>query len=298
MASRDPMPLRDCALLVLIALMWGSSNIAAKLVIDEMPPVFSAAVRFVITTILLFRFLPIAPNRIKAIVPLALAAGPCHFALLYTGFHMATAVGPMTVGGQLWVAFATILSVVFLGDRPGWLHWLGLILAFTGAAVIGIEPSLAHDLDAFAVVIGSAFFWGLSAFLARRAGDLPGLQVQAWMALLAVPLLLGLSFLTEAGQWQSLKQATLQTWGLIFYVTIGAGIVGNVLMFQMVRKYEVSRTTPLLLLTPVFTEIFGFLVRNEHVTLKIALGTLLTIFGVLVLTVKIPGRQRLPLSAS
>jgi O-acetylserine/cysteine efflux transporter len=291
MSQKQSMPMVDVGLLVLVAMMWGSSNIGAKLVTDEMPPVFSAAVRFFITLILLHRYLPIARARLPVMVPLALASGPFHFALLYTGFHMASAIGPMTVAGQLWVAFATILSVLFLGERPGLRHWLGLGLAFGGAAVISIEPSLANDLDAFAVIVGSAFFWGLSAFLARKAGDLPGLQVQAWMALLAAPLLLVLSFATETGQWDSLKNASLQTWALIFYVTIAAGIIGNVLMFQLVRKYEVSRTTPMLLLTPVFTEIFGFLLRDEQMTAKIAAGTLMTIIGVLVLTVSLPRRK-------
>jgi O-acetylserine/cysteine efflux transporter len=298
MTEKQAMPLGDIGLLMLIAIMWGSSNIGAKLITDEMPPVFSAAVRFFITLVLLHRYLPIERTRIRTMVPLALASGPFHFAFLYTGFHMASAIGPMTVAGQLWVVFATLLSVIFLGERPGMRHWLGLGLALAGATLIGIEPSLANDLDAFAVIVGSAFFWGLSTFLARKAGDLPGLQIQAWMALLAAPLLLAFSLVTETAQWESLKNASLQTWGLIFYVTIAAGIVGNVLMFQLVRKYEVSRTTPVLLLTPVFTEIFGFLLRNEQMTLKIAGGTLLTIIGVLVLTIKFSQRKPAAISAA
>lgn len=285
-APKSTMPLGDAGLLILVALLWASNNIAAKVIMDGMPPIFSAGLRFAITSVVLIPFLRIPRQQVIAIVRIALIAGPIHFGLLYTSFHLARAVGPITVILQLWVAFATIMSVVFLKERFGMRHLIGLILAFAGPAVIGLDPQMIHDLDAILVACLTALAWALATFLTRRAGNLSGVSLQAWLSILAFPLLLLYSSLTETGQIASLLSTSWKMWGLILYGAVVAGVMGNVIMFSMVSKYEVSRTTPLLLLTPVFTEIIGILVRDEIMTQRIALGTALTVAGVIILTVR------------
>jgi O-acetylserine/cysteine efflux transporter len=289
--AKTAMPLGDAGLLILTAFLWASNNIAAKLIIDDMPPVFSAGLRFAITSLVLLPFLRIPGDQVKSMLGVALTSGPIHFGLLYTSFHLATAIGPITVVLQIWVAFATILSVAFLGERFGIRHLGGLVLAFAGPAIIGFDPAMRHDLAAILVACLTALAWGTSTVLARRAGNLSGIAVQAWMAMLAWPLLLAYSAATETGQMVSLQQADWKTWSLILYGALLAGIFGNVIMFSMVRKYEVSRTTPLLLLTPVFTEILGILVRDEIMTSRIALGTALTVAGVFILTLRAVTRK-------
>ncbi len=289
--AKSTMPLGDAGLLMLTALLWASNNIAAKLVIDDIPPLFAAGIRFAITAAVLLPFLRIPKSQIKPMMAIAITSGPIHFGLLYTSFHLATAIGPITVILQLWVAFATIMSVVFLKERFGGRHLAGLVLAFAGPAVIGLDPAMTHDLTAIFVACLTALAWALSTVLARRAGNLSGMSIQAWMAMFAWPALLLYSAATETGQGPAIAAADWKMWSLIIYGAVIAGIFGNVIMFRMVRKYEVSRTTPLLLLTPVFTEIIGILVRNEVMTPRIALGTGLTVAGVLILTVRAVYRQ-------
>jgi O-acetylserine/cysteine efflux transporter len=161
---------------------------------------------------------------------------------------------------------------------------LGLLLAFSGIFVIGVEPHILENLDALLVMICAAFCWGVSAFLARRAGDIPGLIVQAWMALLSVVVLLPMSYMLETGQIASTLGASWKLWLLMLHLVFAAGIFGNVMMFQMVQKYQVTQTTPFLLMTPVFAQIFGFLFLGEVITTKIVLGTLITLAGVMALT--------------
>jgi O-acetylserine/cysteine efflux transporter len=278
------MPVKDMLILVLVALSWGSGNAAATIIVHEMPPIWAAAIRFALTGLILVPFLRVPKEKLRTLLPIALASGPIHFGLLYTAFSMTNSVGAMTVGGQLWVAFATILSVVFLKEHLNRAQVLGLLLAFSGIFVIGFEPHILADLDALLVMVCAAFCWGTSAFLARRAGDIPGLTVQAWMALLCVVVLVPMSFLTESRQIASVANSSLKLWLLMFYLVFAAGIFGNVMMFQMVRKYQVTQTTPFLLMTPVFAQICGFLFLGEAITPKIIFGTMITLAGVLALT--------------
>jgi O-acetylserine/cysteine efflux transporter len=278
------MPVKDMLLLLLVALSWGSGNAAATLIVHEMPPIWAAVIRFALTGLVLLPFLRVPKAKLPHLLPIALASGPIHFGLLYTAFSMTNNVGAMTVGGQLWVAFATILSVVFLKEHLNRAQVLGLLLAFSGIFVIGVEPHILADLDALLVMVCAAFCWGTSAFLARRAGDIPGLTVQAWMAILCVAVLLPMSYFTESGQIASTMGASWKLWLLMLHLVFAAGIFGNVMMFQMVRKYQVTQTTPFLLMTPVFAQIFGFLFLGEVITTKIILGTAITLAGVMALT--------------
>ena len=60
------MALRDFALLILMCLVWASNNILSKYVVSglEVPPLFYAAARFAILTIILIPFLRPAPRPI------------------------------------------------------------------------------------------------------------------------------------------------------------------------------------------------------------------------------------------
>jgi drug/metabolite transporter (DMT)-like permease len=93
--AKTAMPLGDAGLLILTAFLWASNNIAAKLIIDDMPPVFSAGLRFAITSLVLLPFLRIPGDQVKSMLGVALTSGPIHFGLLYTSFHLATAIGSL-----------------------------------------------------------------------------------------------------------------------------------------------------------------------------------------------------------
>ncbi len=279
------MPLRDILVLVLIALSWGAGNVAATHIVQDMPPIWAAIIRFFITGMLLLPFLRVPRAQIKNLLAIALFAGPLHFGFLYTAFSMTSHVGAITVGGQLWVAFATLLSVIFLREHLSRQQLGGLALAFAGVLVISFDPQIFREINALLVTICAAFCWGTSAFLARRASDIPGLTVQAWMAMLTWPLLLPYSWLTETGQWHSLGQATLITWTLMLMLVFASGVFGNVMMFQLVRKYPVTQTTPFLLLTPVFTQFLGHEFLNEQISVRTVVGTAITLGGVMVLTI-------------
>jgi O-acetylserine/cysteine efflux transporter len=289
------MPFRDISILILVALSWGAGNVLATILVHDMPPIWAAVIRFFITALLMLPFLRVPAGRFKALLPIALASGPFHFAFLYTAFSMTTSPGALTVGGQLWVAFATLLSVVFLKEHLNRNQILGLILAFSGVLVIGADPHIFANISAFLVMICGALCWGTSAFLARRAGDIPGLTVQAWMAMLTWIVLLPMSLLQENNQISHLIAMSGTAWAMMLFLVFASGIFGNVMMFQMVRKYQVTQTTPFLLLTPVFAQIFGFMLLNENITAKVILGTVLTLCGVLVLT--FANARRAPVAA-
>ena len=57
------------------------------------------------------------------------------------------------------------------------------------------------------------------------------------------------------------------------------------LLFRLVQRYEVSRTTPYLLLTPVISIGLAQLILGHHVTPQVLLGAVVTMAGVVLVAV-------------
>jgi O-acetylserine/cysteine efflux transporter len=108
---------------------------------------------------------------------------------------------------------------------------------------------------------------------------------QAWIALSIVPTMTIASLLFETGQVEAALQAHWIVWTALIFGGLVSSIVANAFLFQLVQKYEVSRTTPYLLLTPVISFTLAALVLHNEITPQILLGAALTIGGVLLVAI-------------
>ena len=102
-------------LLLLICTIWGFNFVAAKVGVGELPPLLFSGLRFAILLAVLIPFLKPAPGRMRDIFIIALFNGALHFGLMFIGVAL-TAASVMAIIVQLNVPFATVLSIVFLGE--------------------------------------------------------------------------------------------------------------------------------------------------------------------------------------
>lgn len=274
----------DLALLLLAAACWGVNNILVKIATQYEPPLIAAAARFLVQSLVLLPFLKVERQLVKPLIVVALLSGPLHFSLLYSGFAAAREVAPMTVILQLWIPISTLLSVVVLKERITPAQLVGMGVAFAGIVVMMAQPGMFAQWQAALMVLCAGTFWAASAVWMRKAGDLPVMPLQLWMALLSWPLLASASWWLEGYAIVRLLAAPWPFWAATVATMITAGIIGNGIMYRMVRKHEVARTTPILLLTPVFSVIAGVLILDEALTLRLVIGTAMTIAGLLWLT--------------
>ena len=84
----------------------------------------------------------------------------------------------------------------------------------------------------------------------------------------------------ETGQWQAMKAAPWTIWAAIAFAALASSVVANALMFRLVQRYEVSRTTPFLFLSPVVGVALGVAVLGDPLTWQFLLGAALTLAGV------------------
>jgi len=279
--SRAFAPL-DLAMLLSIALIWGVNNILAKIAIDALPPMMMAATRFGIVLVALIWWIKPPP---KGQLPLFFAMlafiGPLHFAIQSIGLKIATDMPPMIVAMQLWAPASVVFAALLLRERVSPLRWAGVALAFVGAASMNFDPAvLAQGWPLFLVGLASVVY-GVGTVLVRKlGGGLDPWATQAWIALAAAPTLSIASLTFESGHVADAQAADWSIWAFIGFGAIVSSIVANAFMFKLLQKYEVSRTTPYLLLTPMISFALAVLILGNHVSVQILIGAAVTLAGV------------------
>ncbi|MBN8608001.1 MAG: DMT family transporter [Caulobacterales bacterium] len=280
-ASRAFAPL-DFLQLLSIALIWGVNNILVKIAIDALPPMMAMGLRFGIVLVVLAVWLrPPPPGKWLLFAAMLACIGPLHVAIQSIGLKLATEMPPMIVAMQLWAPASVLFAGLILRERVSPLRWAGVLIAFVGAASMTFDPAVFAEGWALILVASASAFYGLGAVLVRKIGDgLDPWATQAWIALAAAPTLLLGSATFERGHFEAAQAAHWSVWAFIAFGAIVSSIVANAFMFKLVQKYEVSRTTPYLLLTPVISFGLAVLILHDTITWRILAGAALTMSGV------------------
>ena len=270
----------DFLALAAIAMIWGFNNLLAKLAVDAIPPLMTAALRFAIVLVALSPFLRAPKTGWGGLLRVAVLTGPLHFGLQYTGLAMAHDLSPMVIAMQLWIPASVGFAAVWLKERAGPWRLAGVGAAFAGVAAMALDPAVFSQFGALALVAVAAGCYGAGAVLVRGAPALHPLTFQAWIAALAFPVLLTASLAFEHGQIAAMQRASWPIWASIAFAAVVSSIGANALMFRLVQRYEVSRTTPFLFVSPLVGVGLGVAVLGDPLTWQFFLGAALTLAGV------------------
>lgn len=272
----------DFLQLLSIVLIWGVNNIAAKIAVDAFPALMMVAMRFIIVLLALGLLLKPPPaDRWKTFALMLLFVGPVHFGVQSIGLRLADDIAPMVVAMQLWAPMSVLFAALLLKETVSPLRWAGVAIAFLGTASMNFDPAVFAQIGPLVLVAIAAASYGLGAVLVRRlGGGIDAWAMQAWIALALVPTMSAGSLVFESGQIEAARAAPWYAWACVAFGAVISSIVANVFMFRLVQKYEVSRTTPYLLMTPVISFTVASLVLGERITPQIMIGAALTIAGV------------------
>lgn len=279
--SRAFAPL-DLLQIVAVATIWGVNNVAAKIALFSFPPLLTVAMRFAIVLIALAPWIRPPPRQnLPLLLVMLLCVGPLHFGIQYFGLHLARDLAPMVVAMQLWAPASVVFAALMLGERVGVLRWAGVALAFAGAAAMNFDPVVFAQIAPLALVAGAACMYGLGAALVRKIGAAANPWVmQTWIALLCAPTMIAASAALEHGQLEAMATAPWYAWACVGFGAIVSSIVANAFMFRLVQRYEVSRTTPYLLISPVISFGLAALVLGDHITARMIASAAATLAGV------------------
>ena len=281
------MPVRDLTLILLVCLAWAGNFTAGARGMEHFTPFLFMILRFIILLLLLAPFLRRPPpGQWLRLIAVCLFMGALHFTFLFFALGRSQDVSSIVIVSQIYIPMAVIMAVLLLRERTGWRTLVATIIAFIGVLVIGFDPMVLGQLDVLVITLISAMFQALGSIYQRGIKGVGVLSYQAWTAVIALPVLILASVLTEQNQIEIIRSAELTDWLNIFYSALIASIVGHGLFFQLVQRHPVSAVMPYLQLTPVFGVIFGILIWGDRPGWRLYIGGAVVILGILIITLR------------
>lgn len=277
-----------------VYLVWGSTYLAIRVVVDTAPPLLAMGGRFLCAGALLAAFLVLRRGRAALRVrPGQLGGAAVVGLLLLLGGNGGVAVAEQTVpsGITALLVAATPLWLVCLrtgaGDRPRARSLVGTAVGFLGIAVLvnpevtlgdGAEPVRTWGL---VTVIGAAGSWALGSFLASRVPMPPDAFVATtWEMLLGG---LGLALAGAAsGELDGFSPGAVsgEAWAWLAYLVLIGSLVAFSAYVWLLQHAPISLTATYAYVNPVVAVVLGALVLSEPVTTAVLLGGAVVVLGV------------------
>lgn len=130
----------------------------------------------------------------------------------------------------------------------------------------------------------TAMAWGIGGYFEKKGLHLGGLSPQVGITIRTAVALVILG-VASFPQWKTISQAGPKA---LTMMVLGGGVVagaiGMLCFYAAIKGAPLNRVMPIAFTSPLFGALMGILLGGEPLTWKIALGTLLTIGGIVVLT--------------
>jgi drug/metabolite transporter (DMT)-like permease len=275
----------------LVYLSWGTTYLAIREGVKDLPPALFGGVRITTAGLLLFAFLALRrqPLRLprRDLLWVALAG-----VLLFLGGNGLITWGEMTVesGAASVLAATTPLWLGLLelvrpgGERLAIWGWLGLLAGLVG--VLLLLP-LPHDLAEFFrrpgpfLVIASAFCWALGSLVLRgRSRRGPHLTMAAYqMVIGGGSLVLAGLLIGEASQLTP-EHFTSTAVFAFFYLLIVGSLVGFLAFTYLLQHVSATLAGTYAYVNPAVAILVGWLLGGERLTLGVLGGMAAILTGV------------------
>ena len=275
-------------LLILLCASWGFNQVAIKVAIEGISPVFQAGIRSIGATILVLIWMKV--RRVPVLEKdntlwWGIAVGllfSIEFILIYWGLNFTNAsraviflnTSPFAValGAQLFIPGEKLNKIQVSGLC---LAFIGIIIAFNESLNLPTRQMLIGDI----MLTGAAVIWGATTVVIK-AGPLASIAPSktllyqlgiSAMVLPAVSLAFG-----EPG----ITNMTPLVITSLFYQIVWIAFITYIAWFWLISNYAVSRLASFTFLTPFFGVIAGAIFLNEQITLYLICALVLVGTGI------------------
>jgi O-acetylserine/cysteine efflux transporter len=281
------MSLRDFLAFMLVCLFWGLNFVVAKFAVtgapgwvpafEGVPPIGFAFLRFALLALLLLPFLRPWPKQWLTLIGVALGMGAAQYTFIFIGLQTATP-SAMALVLQSGVPMVTLLSVVWLKERIGWVRGGATALAILGVVLVVANPAELTLSVGLLYGLAAAFVASVAMILIRRI-DMKPMRLQAWIGLLSAPVLFAGTSLFESGQIEAVSAGGWFFLAALLFTVVLVNIYGHGVFYFVLQKYETTLVAPLTLMAPLIGVVSGILITGDNFGPTLVIGGLMTLAG-------------------
>jgi drug/metabolite transporter (DMT)-like permease len=287
--ASKPFELRVLLAFFAIYVLWGTSFLAIRIAVLEVPPLFAAGTRFFVAGVVLYGFMrfrgrprPSASQwRSLALIGLLMFVaeyGPLFWAEKYVPSGIASVLEAtlplITMALETWV---------FRRHRFHWPLLAAILLGFGGVSVLLFDNGEQHFglLPCIAILAG-ATTWSLGSVL-NRSLDLPNSRplTSGAAMMLGGGMLLVLS--ASFGELHPLPHVSLRAALALLYLIVCGSLLGFTAFIWLLARMPATRVASHAYVNPVVAVALGYFVAGEIVTTRTLIGTALVLFSVVLI---------------
>ncbi len=279
----------------IIYFVWGSTFLAIRVGVREVPPFLLAAMRFLVAGLVLYGWMisqgarsPSGRQWMSAFL-LAVLIFVLDYGLLFWAEQRVPS-GIAAVMMATIPVFMALSEIIFLRTQRLTVRLgLALLIGIAGVAVLmsrslNLGGAPIDPVGAVALII-AAMSWSVASALTRKL-PLPASKVMSSGAqMLAGGVFLALTA-ASLGEFRNFHPSTVSrgAWLALFYLIVAGSIVGFTAYVWLIHHESPTKVGTYAYVNPVVAVLVGYFLGGEALGLRTILGTLFVLISVVVIT--------------
>jgi drug/metabolite transporter (DMT)-like permease len=279
----------------IIYFVWGSTFLAIRVGVHEVPPLLFAAMRFLVAGVVLFLWMIAKGERLPSgrqwvsVILLAFLIFVVDYGLLFWAEQRVPS-GIAAVMMATIPVFIALSEIAILGTQRLSIRLALALLIGIGGVVVLMSRSLnlggaAIDTVGALALIGGSISWSVASVLTRKL-PLPTSKVMSsGSQMLAGGVMLTLT--TAAfGEFRDFHPAAVsrEAWFSLIYLIVFGSIVGFTAYVWLIHHESPTKVGTYAYVNPVVAVVVGYFLGGESLGLRTILGTLFVLVSVVVIT--------------
>jgi drug/metabolite transporter (DMT)-like permease len=285
--------------LLFVAIIWGFSWTAGRILSQDIAPISAAWMRYVIAMICFLIYLKMTdnwriPTRLewKRIVLIGFFSTFVYQALFMYGMKF-TAAGDASLMITFNPIFTALLAVPFLNEKMNWRLATGLICGLIGVTILflyspNVDIAFDDRLKGDLMIAGAALAWAITSILQKKAMTSTAIDSQTPLSPLHLTVwasLIGLLFLTPWAGYESylygMPQPSYSGWLAILFLAILSTVFSYVWFADGIVTLGAGKTALYVYLVPPFGIISGWIILDEKLGWALVASFVLILIGVI-----------------
>jgi len=279
----------------IIYFVWGSTFLAIRVGVHEVPPFLLAAMRFLVAGLVLYGWTIAQGERSPdsrqwmSVFLLALLIFVMDYGLLFWAEQRVPS-GLAAVMLATIPAFMALSEIVLLRTQRLTVRLLvALLIGMAGVAVL-VSRSLnlggapVNRAGAVALIV-AAISWSVASALTRKLPLPPSKVMSSGAQMLAGGILLILAA-AALGEFRNfhLSNVSRQAWFSLLYLIVAGSIVGFTAYVWLIHHESPTKVGTYAYVNPAVAVLLGYFLGGEALGLRTALGTFCVLISVIVIT--------------
>ncbi len=269
-----------------IYVIWGTTFLAIRIAVLDLPPFFAAGTRFFSAGLVLFTLIRLkgVPNPSSAqwrnlfvlsLLMFVAEYGPLFWAEKYVPSGIAS-----VLEATLPVFTLVIEMLVLRRQRFRWTLALSTLMGFCGVGVLLLPTTHGRlALLPCGAILAGAIAWALGSVLSRSL-DLPRSRpLTAGAAMLLGGAIL-LAFSAAFGEMHPFPHLTLRSVLAVVYLSVFGSLLAFTAFVWLLARMPATRVSSHAYVNPIVAVALGYFAAGEMITLRTLLGTALVITSV------------------